>query len=99
MRPPGEPMSKLHGVVGLFPELGGPGGIQRACRHIAAVLAARAGSGAGAYQFLSLNDPAGEQRDSVGELSFSFRGFARGKLGFAVSGIAAGRRAPPGSER
>lgn len=87
-------MSKLHGVVGLFPELGGPGGIQRGCRHIAAVLAAQAGSGAEAYQFLSLNDPAGGQRDSVGDVGFAFRGFARGKLGLAVSGIAAGRRAP-----
>jgi phosphatidylinositol alpha-1,6-mannosyltransferase len=87
-------MSKLRGLVGLFPELGGPGGIQRACRHVAAVLAARAGSGEAAYHFLSLNDPAGARRDSVGELNFGFRGFARGKFRFALSSAAAGLRAP-----
>jgi glycosyltransferase involved in cell wall biosynthesis len=87
-------MRKLRGLVGLFPELGAPGGIQRACRHVAAVLAAHAGPDAGAYHFLSLNDAAGERRDTVGELSFSFRGFARSKFRFALSSLAAGRQAP-----
>jgi glycosyltransferase involved in cell wall biosynthesis len=87
-------MSRLRGAVGLFPELGGTGGIQRACRHIAAALAARAGAGAGDYRFLSLNDSDGEQREAVGELSFAYRGFDRGKLRFARAGLTAASGAP-----
>jgi phosphatidylinositol alpha-1,6-mannosyltransferase len=69
-------------IVGLFPELLATGGIQRAGRHTAAILAeyaARAGTPA---RFLSLNDPRGLHWGKAGEYAFEFRGFGRDKAHF-----------------
>jgi phosphatidylinositol alpha-1,6-mannosyltransferase len=80
-------------IVALFPELLATGGVQRAGRHAAAVLAGFAGSRGMPYRFLSLNDVAGAHRDSVGRQEFDFCGFGRAKarfistvLGHALSG-------------
>src|SRR5437667_4494315 len=66
-------------MVALFPELHANGGVQRAGRHTAAILAeyaARAGTPA---RFLSLNDPRGLRWGKAGSHAFEFRGFGRNK--------------------
>jgi glycosyltransferase involved in cell wall biosynthesis len=77
-------------ITGLFPELLETGGIQRAGRHMAAVLAGWSARQGTPYQFLSLNDPAGEHRSKVGELEFRFTGFQRSKARFLLATRAAG---------
>jgi phosphatidylinositol alpha-1,6-mannosyltransferase len=77
-------------IVGLFPELLTTGGIQRAGRHMAAVLAGLAARQGITYQFLSLNDPAGEHRGEVGRLGFRFAGYERSKARFLLAARGAG---------
>jgi hypothetical protein len=79
-----------HFCVGLFPELLATGGIQRAGRHMAAVLAGLAARQGTTYQFLSLNDPAGEHRSEVEEFEFRFTGFHRSKARFLLATRAVG---------
>jgi len=66
-------------IVGLFPELLATGGVQRAGRHTAAVLAAYAAGAGIPYRFLSLNDPRGLHQAKAGQRAFEFRGFGREK--------------------
>lgn len=80
-------------VLGLFPALQGTGGIQRASRHLSAVLASFAEQRGWTARLLSLNDPRGEHADSVGGQGFRFRGFARSKWRFAMAALAE-RQAP-----
>jgi glycosyltransferase involved in cell wall biosynthesis len=80
-------------VLGLFPGMGAPGGIQRACRHASAVLARLAQERGWQCRLLSLNDPAGEQAAEADGLRFSFEGFARGKFRFLRAASDAGRNA------
>ena len=79
-------------LIGLFPELDAPGGIQRAGRHIAFVLSEFAASKKMEYRLLSLNDTQDLHRMRVGDREFVFTGAARGKLGFAVAAVKAARR-------
>ncbi len=79
-------------VIGLFPELLAPGGIQRASRHIGTVLSAFALERGLSYRFLSLNDPAGLHTIQVGEHDFVASGFRRAKFGFALTALRASRR-------
>jgi glycosyltransferase involved in cell wall biosynthesis len=81
-------------LLGLFPELKGAGGIQRACRHVAAVLARWTGHRSWAYRFLSLNDAVGCHRDSVGGAGFDFEGFARHKSRYTLAAASAAMRRP-----
>lgn len=74
-------------IVGLFPELLGAGGVQRAGRHIAAALAAYARRAGMGHSFLSLNDPAGCHSGAVGERGFLFRGFGRAKARFVSAAL------------
>ncbi len=66
-------------IVGLFPELLANGGIQRAGRHTAVVLAKYAAEKGMSCRLLSLNDPRGIHLVKVGGLEFAFRGFNRAK--------------------
>jgi hypothetical protein len=66
-------------IVGLFPELLALGGIQRAGRHTAAVLAEYAADKGMSCRLLSLNDPEDIHLVQVGGLEFTFRGFNQAK--------------------
>jgi phosphatidyl-myo-inositol dimannoside synthase len=79
-------------LIGLFPELDAPGGVQRAGRHMAFVLSEFAGSKKMEYRLLSLNDTQELHRIRMAEREFVFTGAARGKAGFAVAAMKAARR-------
>ena len=81
-------------LIGLFPELNAPGGIQRAGRHLAFVMSEYAASHKMESRFLSLNDTQELHRMRVGEREFVFTGADRGKLKFAANAIRAARRHP-----
>ena len=82
-------------LIGLFPELDAPGGIQRAGRHLAFVLSEYAAAHDLEYRILSLNDTPELHRMRVGEREFVFTGAARGKARFAAIAMrAAARRRP-----
>jgi phosphatidyl-myo-inositol dimannoside synthase len=89
------PVWQTHRVlIGLFPELNAPGGIQRAGRHLAFVMSEYAASHKMESRFLSLNDTQELHRMRVGEREFVFTGGNRGKLKFAASAMRAARRRP-----
>jgi phosphatidyl-myo-inositol dimannoside synthase len=89
------PVWQTHRVlIGLFPELNAPGGIQRAGRHLAFVMSEYAASHKMESCFLSLNDTQELHRMRVGEREFVFTGGNRGKLKFAASAMRAARRRP-----
>jgi phosphatidylinositol alpha-1,6-mannosyltransferase len=81
-------------LLGLFPELDTPGGVQRAGRHVAAVMSEFAASHDMECRLLSLNDSPELHRMTVGTREFVFTGNARGKARFsAAAARAASRRA------
>jgi phosphatidylinositol alpha-1,6-mannosyltransferase len=79
-------------LIGLFPELDAPGGIQRAGRHLAFVMSEYANAKKMEYRFLSLNDSQELHRMAVNEREFVFTGAARGKARLAVAALNAARR-------
>jgi phosphatidyl-myo-inositol dimannoside synthase len=79
-------------LIGLFPELDSAGGVQRAGRHIAAVMKEFADSRGLDCRFLSLNDSQELHRLSVGARDFVFTGCARGKARLAASAARVARR-------
>ena len=79
-------------LIGLFSELDAAGGVQRAGRHIAAVMKEFADSRGMECRFLSLNDSRELHRMSVGEREFVFTGCARGKARLAATAVRAARR-------
>jgi phosphatidyl-myo-inositol dimannoside synthase len=79
-------------ILGLFPELDAPGGIQRAGQHVAAVLVEFASSRGLECRLLSLNDSPELHRASVGTREFVFTGSDRGKARFAAAALRAARR-------
>ena len=81
-------------LIGLFPELDAPGGIQRAGRHLAFVLSEYAASHNMEYRILSLNDTQELHRMRIAEREFVFTGAARGKARFAATAMRAARRRP-----
>ena len=81
-------------LIGLFPELNAPGGIQRAGRHLAFVMSEYAASHKMESRFLSLNDTQELHRMRVGDREFVFTGADRGKLKFAANAMRAARRRP-----
>jgi len=81
-------------LIGLFPELDAPGGIQRAGRHIALVTSEFAASRNMEYRLLSLNDSQELHRMRVADREYVFTGAARGKARFAVTAMKAARRRP-----
>jgi phosphatidyl-myo-inositol dimannoside synthase len=81
-------------VIGLFPELDAPGGIQRAGRHLAYVLSEFAAANKMEYRFLSLNDSQELHRMRIADREFVFTGAARGKARFAATALRTARRRP-----
>ena len=81
-------------IIGLFTDLGSPGGVQRAGRHVAAVTAKYAAEHGLSYRFLSLNDPQGLHTLRVGSNEFSFSGHARDKAQFTLAALRAAGRKP-----
>ena len=80
-------------LVGLFPELNAPGGIQRAGRHLAFLLSEYASSHGMEYRLLSLNDTQELHRMRIADRDFVFTGAARSKARFVATAMrAAGRR-------
>ncbi len=80
--------------LGLFSGLQSVGGIQRASRHMAAVLAELASREGAACHFLSLNDPPGRHQAQVGSFRFEFTGYGRSKLRFVLAAIGAAKQRP-----
>jgi phosphatidylinositol alpha-1,6-mannosyltransferase len=74
-------------IIGLFPELLGPGGVQEAGRQTAAALEQITARNGWSTVFLSLNDPPGTQLFTAAEGEFSFRGFGRSKIKFVFSAL------------
>ncbi len=81
-------------IIGLFPDLLPPGGVQRAGRHAAAALANFAVARGMAYRFLSLNDPQGLHTIRVGPAEFQVSGHARSKSQFVFASLRAAGRSP-----
>jgi phosphatidylinositol alpha-1,6-mannosyltransferase len=81
-------------IVGLFTELLSTGGVQRAGRHLAAVVSAFGAKRGIPCRFLSLNDPQGLHRVRAGSYEFSVSGFARSKSQFALAALRAAGRKP-----
>ena len=79
-------------LIGLFPELDAPGGVQRAGRHLAAVLTEFAGSRGMECRLLSLNDSPELHRMVLGGREFVFTGCERSKGRFAMTAIRTARR-------
>lgn len=79
-------------LVGLFPELDAPGGIQRVGRHLAAVLSEFAAVRGMDYRFLSLNDTPELHRTVVARHEFVYTGCERGKLRFFAAALRVARR-------
>jgi phosphatidyl-myo-inositol dimannoside synthase len=76
-------------IIGLFPELASAGGVQRAGRHLAAVLSEFAATRQTECRLLSLNDSPELHRMSVGERQFVFTGSLGGKTRFAATALRA----------
>ena len=82
----------LRVLIGLFPELDAPGGVQRAGRHMAAVMTEFAASRGMECRLLSLNDSPELHRMTVSGREFVFTGCDRGKGQFAMAALKATRR-------
>jgi phosphatidylinositol alpha-1,6-mannosyltransferase len=79
-------------IIGLFPELEPAGGIQRAGRHLAAVMTEFASSRGMPCRLLSLNDTPELHRMCVGTREIVFTGSGRAKGRFAATALRAARR-------
>jgi phosphatidyl-myo-inositol dimannoside synthase len=82
----------LRVIIGLFPELASAGGVQRAGRHLAAVLTEFASSRGMECRLLSLNDTRELHRMSVGTREFVFTGNERAKGRFTATALRTARR-------
>ena len=85
-------------LIGLFPELDGPGGVQRAGRHLASVMTEFAASRGMECRILSLNDGPELQRLTVADREIVFTGSERAKGKFLATAIRAARR-PSGKSK
>jgi phosphatidylinositol alpha-1,6-mannosyltransferase len=79
-------------LIGLFPELDAPGGVQRAGRHLASVMTEFAASRGMECRILSLNDGPELKRLKVAEREIVFTGSERAKGRFLMTAIRAARR-------
>lgn len=84
--------SRSPGILGLFTELLGVGGIQEASRQTVAALTNIAAKRGCTPKFLGLNDPAGSQTVVVRGMSIPLRGFRRAKIRFVLSALAQSRK-------
>jgi glycosyltransferase involved in cell wall biosynthesis len=81
-------------LIGLFPELDAPGGVQRAGRHLAAVLTEFAASRGMECRLLTLNDSPQLHRMTLAGREFVFTGCERAKGRFTVTAVKEARRKP-----
>ncbi len=88
----GSTRQTLRVLIGLFPELDAPGGVQRAGRHLAAVMTEFAASRGMECRLLSLNDSPELHRMTASGREFVFTGCARAKGQFAMATLKAARR-------
>ena len=79
-------------IIGLFPELESAGGVQRAGRHLAAVMSEFASSRGMECRLLSLNDSPVLHRMTVGTREFVFTGSERAKARFTATALRTARR-------
>lgn len=79
-------------IIGLFPELDAPGGVQRVGRHLAAVLSEFASSRGMDCRLLCLNDSPELHRMTLGGREFVFTGYERAKGRFTATALRAARR-------
>ena len=79
-------------LIGLFPELDAPGGVQRAGRQLAAVMTEFAASRNMECRLISLNDSPELHRMTLGGREFVYTGCARSKARFTVTAVRAARR-------
>jgi phosphatidyl-myo-inositol dimannoside synthase len=79
-------------IIGLFPELESAGGIQRAGRHLAAVMTEFASSCGMECRLLSLNDTPELHRMSVGTREIVFTGSERAKGRFTATALRSASR-------
>lgn len=79
-------------IIGLFLGFEGAGGVQRASRHVAAVLNEFASSSGSDCRLLGLNDTPQLHRMSVGTRQFMFTGNAGAKGRFVATALRAARR-------
>jgi phosphatidyl-myo-inositol dimannoside synthase len=79
-------------LIGLFPELDAPGGVQRAGRHLASVLTEFAASRGLECRILSLNDEPELKRLEVAGREIVFTGSERAKGRFLAAAIRTARR-------
>src|SRR4029077_12037241 len=79
-------------LLGLSAELDAPGEVQRAGRHVAAVMSEFAASHGMECRLLSLNDSPDLHRMTVGTREFVFTGSARSKARFSATAARAARR-------
>src|SRR5437773_5151729 len=79
-------------LIGLFPELDAPGGVQRAGRHLASVLTEFAASRGMECRILTLNDGPELKRLGVAGREIVFTGSERAKGRFLATAIRAARR-------
>jgi phosphatidyl-myo-inositol dimannoside synthase len=84
--------NRVYRVIGLFPDLLGPGGVQQAGRLMTAALTEIAGRRGWQLDFLSLNDPLGIHEFRFGGTSIPFRGFGRAKGKFVYFALASARK-------
>lgn len=82
------------GIVGLFPELRGLGGIQEAGRQTARALHVIALRKGWTTSFFGLNDAQGFLDFGEGDTKLAFRGFARAKMSFALASLSLARKNP-----
>ena len=80
-------------LIGLFPELDAPGGVQRAGRQLAAVMTEFAASRGLECRLLSLNDRTGLKRLNVTGREIVFTGSERAKGSFLATALKSARRA------
>jgi phosphatidylinositol alpha-1,6-mannosyltransferase len=74
-------------IVGVFTELGSPGGIQRVCRHAAAVLAELARAGGEELVLLSLNEAVGVHEVPVPGGTVRVHGHGRSKARLTAAAL------------
>jgi phosphatidylinositol alpha-1,6-mannosyltransferase len=84
----------MNSVVGLFSDVLPAGGLQRASRQVAAVVAKFASDRGTFARFLSLNDPQGLHTVRSGSLEFSVSGYAGSKIQFVLAAMRAAGRKP-----
>jgi glycosyltransferase involved in cell wall biosynthesis len=86
-------------LIGLFPELDAPGGVQRAGRHLASVLTEFAASRGMECRILSLNDGSELKRLTLAGREIVFTGSERAKGRFLTTAIRAARRRSAGKSK